>query len=66
MVVNKDYLYHKLTATTHARWCNGNTRDFDSLILGSSPSRAADYVEIIFLLLIDECWQIDSIVAMQL
>ena len=29
--------------TKKARWCKGNTGDFDSLILGSNPGRATIY-----------------------
>jgi len=29
-------------------WCNGNTTDFDSVILGSNPSRPAKYAPFVY------------------
>ena len=34
--------HEKLTHFSIELWCNGNTTDFDSVILGSSPSSSAN------------------------
>ena len=38
------------TDTPTTRWCNGNTRDFGSLVQGSSPCRVALFFRRVFCL----------------
>ena len=38
----------RLNVKLNARWCNGNTSDFGSDILGSSPSRVIQFSLLLF------------------